>query len=317
LSVLLFSFNAIVPLLFAMVVGWFIAWKRQINEANIKFLNQLCFRHLMAFHIFNSARSINFYAEFNHKLVIAGALSIFLIMLLAWLVFSLIIPDMARRCVFIVCSFRSNNLIFALPLATNLFGAAGIKAATMLAPVSIILFNFLSVVVMVYHARPHGSSMAGALKRSAIDIVQNPLIIGSVLGMLFALLHIKLPVFLKGGVAMVASAATPVSLILLGAQIDVKKLAGTIKPALAACLLRLVIVPAIVVPVMILAGFRGPELGSLLVVFAAPCAVATMIMARNYDIEPLFAAQTVYLSTILSVVTIFIAVSTLRALGLF
>jgi predicted permease len=317
LSVFLFSFNAIVPLLFAIIVGWFISWKGQINEANISFLNQLCFRYLLAFHIFNSARSINFYAEFNHKLVIAGAASIFLVMLLAWLVFSLTVRDTARRCIFIVCSFRSNNLIFALPLATNLFGAAGIKAATMLAPVSIILFNFLSVVVMVYHARPHGSGMAAALKRSAIDIAKNPLIIGSVLGILFALLHIKLPGFLKGGVAMVASAATPVSLILLGAQIDVKKLAGTIKPALAACLLRLVIVPAILVPLMILAGFRGPELGALMVVFAAPCAVATLIMARNYGIDPLFAAQTVYLSTILSIITIFIAVSALRGLGLF
>jgi predicted permease len=54
-----------------------------------------------------------------------------------------------------------------------------------------------------------------------------------------------------------------------------------------------------------------------MVVFAAPCAVNNLIMARNYRIDPPFAAQTVYLSTVLSLPTMFIAISLLRALGLF
>ena len=300
-----------------MMVGWFIAWKGHINEENISFLNLLCFRYLLAFHIFNSVLSIDFYAEFNPKLIIAGVGGIFTVMLISWFVFSLTVRDRARRCIFIVSSFRSNNMIFALPLATNLFGAAGIKAATMLVPVTIIFFNFFAVVAMVYHSRSSESGMAAALKRTVVDIIRNPLIIGSVLGLLFSLLRIRLPGFLGRGVASVASAATPVSLMLLGAQIDIKKLAGNIKPVLGACLLRLVITPAFLVPLMILAGFRGPELGALLVAFAAPGAVATLIMARNYDIDPVFAAQTVYLSTVLSMLTIFIAISTLRALELF
>jgi predicted permease len=317
LSILLFSFNAIAPLLFAIVVGWLIAWRGHINEENISFLNLLCFRYLMAFHIFNSAMAVDFYAEFNPALILAGVAGIFMVMLLSWLVFSLTIPNRARRCIFIVSSFRSNNMIFALPLATNLFGPSGVKAATMLVPVTIILFNFFTVVVMVYHAQRSGSGMVAALKRTVIEITKNPLIAGSVLGVLFSLLHIRLPGFLGGGVHSVASAATPVSLILLGAQIDIKKLAGSIKPVLGACLLRLVIVPAILIPLVIRAGFRGPELGALMVAFAAPCAVSNLIMARNYDIDPVFAAQTVYLSTVLSMFTIFIAISTLRALELF
>jgi predicted permease len=116
---------------------------------------------------------------------------------------------------------------------------------------------------------------------------------------------------------MVASIATPLALLLLGAQIDFRQLAGSLGPAFGACLLRLVIVPAALVPFFVLTGFRGPELGAIMVVFSAPCAVNNLIMARNYRISPAFAAQTVYLSTTLSLLTMFCYISLLRGLGLF
>jgi predicted permease len=222
----------------------------------------------------------------------------------------------------IVSSFRSNNLIYALPLAANLFGAEGVTVASMMIPVVIILFNFFCVVVMVSYA-PAEAGEAGkpalseSLKRTVIDILKNPLIVGSVAGIVFSLLGITLPGFLQNGLNGVAAAATPIALMLLGAQIDFKALAGNLGPALGACALRLLIVPGLLVPLMVFLGFRGPELGALMVAFAAPCAVNNLIMARNYRIDPPFAAQTVYLSTVLSLPTMFIAISLLRALGLF
>jgi predicted permease len=316
MDVFLFSFNAIAPMLFTMLVGWLIAWRGHIDGSNIAFLNRLCFRYLLPFHIFNSVYSIDFYMEFDPALVVFCIVSIFAVALAAWIFFTLTVKDRARRCIFIVSSFRSNNIIYALPLATNLFGEPGIRAAAMLVPITIIVFNFFTVIVMVYHAQD-GGEMRSALKRTTVDILKNPLIIGSVLGIVMSLFHVKLPSFLKSGIVSVATTGTPVSLILLGAQIDLKKLEGSLKPALAACLLRLVIVPAVLVSVMIFAGFRGPQLGALMVVFAAPCAVTNLVMAHNYNIEPKFAAQTVYLSTVLSMVTMFFAISALRMLAFF
>jgi predicted permease len=180
---------------------------------------------------------------------------------------------------------------------------------------------------MVYHAPEEpaasgapdvsGSGLRGALKRTVLDIFRNPLIAGSVLGIVFSLWGMTLPRFIQSGVNAVAAAGPPLALILLGAQVDFKRLAGNIRPVLGACFLRLVLVPAALVPLMVWAGFRGPELGALMVAFAAPCAVNNLIMARNYRINPQFAAQTVYLSTVLSLPTMFIAVSLLRGLGLF
>ena len=323
MDILVFSLNAVIPMFFPVVLGWLVRRLGQIKESDINFLNRLCFRYLLAFHLFNSIIIIDFRTEFSFTLILFCIACVFSVMLLAWIIFALTIRDREKRCILIVSSFRSNNIIYALPMAASLFGDAGVKAAAMLIPVTIILFNFFCVTVMVYHA-PGQAEKGGAktgmgqtLKRTAVDIIRNPLIIGSVLGVVFSLLGIPLPRFAKSGISMIAVTGTPLALFLLGSQIDFRALAGNMGSALGACLLRLVIVPGLLVPATILFGFRGPELGSLMVAFSAPCAVNNLIMARNYNINPVYAAQTVYLSTILSLLTMFIYISLLRGLGLF
>jgi predicted permease len=323
LDIIIFSFNVVAPLFFPMALGWFIKWRKHINEENIDFLNRICFRYLLAFHIFNTTASINFREEFEPRLVFICSLGIFLVMIAAWVVFSLTIRDREKRCVFIVSSFRSNNLIYAVPMAANLFGPEGVKAAATLTPVTIIFFNFFCVLTMVYHAQgnsrdgtPEGGGVKAVIRDTAIDIVKNPLIAGSVLGILFSLSGVQVPPFIRKGISTVAAAGTPMALILLGTQMDFKQLTGNLAPALGACAVRLALVPGILVPIMVAAGFRGLELSALMVVFAAPCAVTNLIMARNYGINPPLAAQTVYLSTVLSLPTMFIAIGLLRSLGL-
>jgi predicted permease len=334
----------------AVALGAFIAKRGLAGSRETAFLNTLCFRYLLALHIFNSVLQVDFSAEFNPRLVGTFILIVTALYAVSWLVFSLAVKDYERRCIYIVTSYRSNNLIYALPLAANLFGPEGVKPAATLVPVTIIFFNFFTVIAMVYHRQkvetdaartlkaqetPAGetgesglpdmpadsamskTAMRAALKKCAFEVITNPLIIGSSLGIIVSLLRIPLPEFIRRGVNSIALSATPVSLILLGAQINLKSLAGNIRAVIGAAALRLLVVPGLLIPLVVILGFRGPELGALAVAFAAPPAVANLIMARNYRIAPEFAAQTVYLSTLLSMGTIFAMIAALRGLGLF
>jgi predicted permease len=321
----------------AVALGAFIAKRRLMGEREIMFLNTLCFRYFLALHIFNSVLQVDFHTEFKPRLVGTFIVIVTALYGVSWLVFSLAVKDYGRRCICIVTAYRSNNLIYALPLAANLFGPEGVKPAAMLVPVTIIFFNFFTVIAMVSHrhkieadaalrekmaGKPEGgitgkAAMRTALKKCAFEVITNPLIIGSSLGIVFSLLCLPLPAFIKSGINSIAQAATPVSLILLGAQINLKTLAGNMRAVIGAAALRLIVVPGLLVPLVVMLGFRGPELGALAVAFAAPPAVANLIMARNYHIAPEFAAQTVYLATILSMITIFALVAALRGLGLF
>jgi predicted permease len=314
----------------AILLGAYIARRGLVGSREIAFLNTLCFRYLLALHIFSNVLQVDFRAEFRPRLVITFVVVITALFCIAWLFFTLTIWDYARRCIYIVTAYRSNNLIYALPLAANLFGAEGLKSAATLVPVTIIFFNFFTVIAMVYHrqrietdamqggaAGSGGMDMRAALKKCVFEVLTNPLIIGSSLGIVFSIVHFPLPVFLRSGINSVAQAATPVSLLLLGAQIDLKALAGNIRAVCGAVVLRLLLVPGVLVPLAVHLGFRGPELGALAIAFAAPPAVGNLIMARNYKVAPEFAAQTVYLATLVSMFTIFGMVAILRGLGLF
>jgi predicted permease len=320
LDVLFFSFNAVSPLFIVIFLGWFIARRGLLQEKEITFLNALCFRYLLPLYIFNNTLKVDFYTEFNPKMFLAFLICDSFILIAAWILFSLLIKNKGIRCIYIVNAFRSNNLIYALPLAYNLFKETGLKSASMLVPFTIIFFNLYSVIVMVYHAgkihrdKKTRYSLKTELPATLIEIIKNPLIIGSASGILISLSGIEIPHFLYSGLNYAAAAASPVSLLLLGSQINFSKLRQNSKHTIANCAIRLIICPVIITPALIFIGFRGPDLSTLAAAFAAPCAISTFLMSRNYNIEPQFAAQTVYLSTVFSILSIFLLITILRAL---
>ena len=290
--------------------------RRAYRRGRQGFFYRLCFNYLLPLQLFSNTLSIDFGAGYNVRLLVFCGAGIFITAAGAWAVFTSIVSDRARRAIFILSAFRTNNIIYGLPLAQNLFGAEGVAVATMVYPVTIVLFNILTVITLVYFSQNGEEKMSRVLKRTAVDILRNPLILACILGTLFSALRVNIPQFLRNGIDTGGSIATPAALLLLGSQIDLKNLSGNMKSALAACAVRLILVPSVTITVMASAGFRGAELSALMVAFAAPSAVTNMVMARHYNIAPVFAAQTVYLSTIFSVVTIFSIVVLLRSLGL-
>ncbi|MDR2528629.1 MAG: AEC family transporter [Synergistaceae bacterium] len=313
--ILLWSFNAIAPVLFAIVLGWLVAFRGHITENDRTFLNRLCFKYLLPIQLFTNTLSIDFARGYNTRLLAFCGGGVLVIAAVAWVLFTIIISDRPKRAIFILSAFRTNNILYGLPLATNLFGAEGVAVAVMVYPITIISFNVLTVATLVYFSQGEGKT-GSTLKKTLLDVATNPLIIACLLGTLCAALDVAVPRFLRGGLDSAGAAATPVALLLLGSQIDARKLSGNLRPALAACALRLIVVPAAALAVVIPAGFRGPELSALMVAFAAPSAVTNMVMARNYNVAPDFAAQTVYLSTVFSLGTIFLFIVLLRFLGL-
>jgi predicted permease len=320
-EILLYSFNAVSPLFFVIGLGWAAARRGLIQERESGFLNALCFRYLFPLYIISSVIDVDFYVVFNPKMFLAFLGGISFMLALSCVVFSFVIKERERRCIYIVNSYRSNNLIYALPLASHLFGGEGRAAAAMLAPFTIILFNFFSVSVMVHYAQKDGG-MTGAALRSGIaqtgrELLRNPLLTGSLIGIAIALLKVEPPFFIRRGLELAGSAASPVSFLLLGSQIDFSRLREDGRDSLISSAVRLVLCPLLLTPPLIWLGFRGPDLSALSIAFAAPCAISTCIMSRNYNIAPRFAAKSVCLSTILSVFTIFCFISIMRLLRYF
>ena len=132
-----------------------------------------------------------------------------------------------------------------------------------------------------------------------------------------AIVGIKLPQSLEGVVFEIADIATPLALVILGASVTFSSVRTNQKPLVLGVLNRLVIVPAIGITAAILFGFRGLELILLMAMYASPTAVSSYTMAQQMNGDAELAGQIVVFTTALSLLSLFLWISLLMALGFF
>ncbi|MDD3243438.1 MAG: AEC family transporter [Eubacteriales bacterium] len=317
MSDLLFSLEAVIPLFAAVFLGYFLRVKNMIGDQFINGANRLTFKVVLPLLIFYNIISNDFTGAVNMKLIgfaIGGVLAAFL---LALVLVPLLIKDNTQRGVVIQCIFRSNFLLFGLPLVKNLFGEDGTLAVSMLIAIIVPIFNALAVVALSIFSKKNQTGKKQNWKAILLDIIKNPLIIASVCGFLVGLLPFSLPNFLLKSIKDISAMATPLALLALGGTFRFESARTNLKAILIAVSGRVLIVPGIMLTAAVLCGFRGAELGALTALFASPVAVSSYVMAVNAEGDGQLAAHLVVFTTVASALTIFGFVYFMKALNLF
>ncbi len=308
---ILLSASVVFPLFFMMVIGYTLKIVGIFNEPFLKQLNALCFKVFLPTLLFINIYTSDFSGGFSAKLIIFAMCCVVAAFIILMIVIPLIEPKNTNRGVMIQGIFRSNYILFGLPIATALYGSANTSTTVILIAFVIPLFNLLSVVALGVFSNN---------KQKPIDIIKqvlkNPLIISSVLGFLFIVTGIKMPLLFEDTISDVAGVATPLALIVLGGSFNFGRV-GKYKKLLSICVIgKLLIVPLIFIPISVLFGFRGMELSALMAMFASPTAVSTYTMAQNSKSNDELASQIVVFDSIISIITIFICIATLKYLNL-
>ena len=223
-----------------------------------------------------------------------------------------IVPENPRRGTIIQAIFRSNFIIYGIPLTTFVFGEGKASVCGIMVMIMVSMFNILSVIVLEYF-REGGKVRPGPL---LLGIVKNPLLQGCVAGLLCYLLGIKLPVFLKEPVFALGSMASTLALVVLGANLQFAELKKNGRTVTAVLLIRLLLLPLVMVPLGWMIGLRGVELFLILMIYGTPVATASYPMAQNMGGDGQLAGQLVFVSTVASLGTIFLFIFTMSRLGL-
>jgi predicted permease len=316
MSAIIFSFNVVAPVFLVVLVGYFI---KRIGLVNDNFVNtaiKFNFNVGLSALIFKNIYTSNLSEEFNLKLVSFAFLCIVGILLLLSLVVPMFIKNKRRASAMIHTMYRSNFVLLGIPLAINMFGESHITPATILLAISIPTYNFFAVILLSIFDESSVKNNNEKIKSTAIGIIKNPLILGSLAGILVQLSSIKLPGFIEKTVFDIASLGTPLALITLGAQFNFKKSLSNIKYSLIATIGKLVLVPFTAIVLAVLIGFTGYELGALFILFASPSAISCYVMAKEMNSDYELTGDTVLLTTLFSVFTLFIGISILRSTGL-
>ena len=171
------------------------------------------------------------------------------------------------------------------------------------------MFNILSVVALeVFRGgKPN-------LKKILLGIIKNPLIIASLSALALLLLGIRLPGVLEKTLQDISKVATPLALLVLGGTFDFSKLRGSLLEMSVGVIGRLIVVPAVFLPVFHALGFQGLEMGAVLMMLASPTAVSSFPMAVEMDADGTLAGQIVVGSTLLCMLTLFFWIFLLKEL---
>ena len=306
------AFHAIVPLFLIIALGFGVKRLGWLGPEDVRRFNKVCFYTFMPVMLFYNIYT----SDFSHAVRLSYALFVvgmaLAMILLAFLITLAVEKTPERRGVMIQAAFRSNFVLLGLPIAEELLPNANFGVTALMVAIVVPIYNMMSVVVLEYF---RGSKPK--LGEVLLAVIKNPLIIGSMLGLLAQALHITLPDVLVSFAGKMNSAATPLILLLLGASFEPYGMAAYKKELLVCVGLRLVVFPAVILTLGAALGLRDIEFVTLLAMTAAPTAVNSFNMAQQLGGDSQLAGSAVVVSTAASFFTLFIWVTLFKQLGIF
>ena len=196
-------------------------------------------------------------------------------------------------------------------MSEALYGEGNIGMVIMMGVLVVPLINIFSAIIL--EAGRAGKSSPAKL---FIAVLKNPMIIGAIFAFIFKGFNIPIPAPIWSVIRSIANSTTTVSFLSLGVGLDMAGNISDHKLLLWGVILRMLIVPGVFMPLAVLCGFRGQSLCAMMVIFAAPSAVASYPMAVAMGADGQLAGQLVCTTTVLSVITIFLWTFAFKSLGL-
>ena len=309
---LIISLEIVLPLFLLMALGYVIKLTGMMNETSVKQVNKVIFKIFLPLLVFCNIYNTELGESFNSHLLLYGVAGVLIQFVLSLCLAVLLEKDNSQRGVMLQGMFRSNFVLFGIPISTALFGDTAAGLASILIAVIIPLYNVLAVISLeLFNGKKPN------LGKILIGIITNPLIIGSVLGIVFVVLKLSIPKPIYDTITDLSSIATPLAFVILGASFSFGDVRRYIKNVLIVLSAKLLVFPALFLGIALLLGFRGAPLAVLLTVFGAPIAVSSFTMAQQMGGDDRLAGQLVVFSSIFSIGTMFLLIFLLKELAFF
>lgn len=308
----LVAINAVIPFLCYITFGYVMKVKGVVKEEFLQQLNKMVFRLFYPFMTFYNIYKADANSLPRPILLIFAGVSILVLEVVLVLIVPRIVKENPRRGVIIQAIYRSNFVLFGLPLTIAVFDETASSVAAMMVTVVVTIYNTTSVVIL----EMFNTEGKTDVKTILINVAKNPLLQGACLGLVFFLTGIKVPKSILTPVAAFADMTSPLALFILGGTLHFNAIQANLKYLVPTLSFKLVILPAIMLAIAYALGLRGLELFLLIAIYGTPVAAASYPMAQNMGGDGELAGQLVVISTVVSVVTLFFWIFFLKSVGL-
>ncbi|WP_109477168.1 AEC family transporter [Paraburkholderia sp. C35] len=196
----------------------------------------------------------------------------------------------------------TNTGFVALPILRALQGQHGVLAAAV-ATVFVGGIMFPALVVLLEVGQHSGSrkTRGGALAR---QIGTNPVILATILGLLWSVGGLTLPVPVATTLGILGEALTPCALFAIGLDLSIDELRDHLRRYALLAALKLIAMPCVVYGLCVAAGLDRTLTLAAVICAAVPTAKTAYVLANEYDVEKTTAGATISITTLFSIATL-------------
>ncbi|GAA0182488.1 AEC family transporter [Clostridium sediminicola] len=308
-----FSISIVMPICFVMCVGYILKRKNIIDNNFTKTANTIVYNVALPIKLFNDVSKTSLDACLDVKFIAFTTLGTLLSILIIWIIGLVFIKKKSQLGAFIHCCFRGNFVYIGLTFIENITGSIGLKASLIIAFV-IPLYNIMAIIILTYTDQSRTSKIRA--KDIINSIFRNPLIIGIVLGIVYSLVGLELPIMAERTLNYFDRLVTPLALITVGSSFDFMSSVENLKPSILASIIKLFILPLIMVTLAIRMGFPNEDIVLIYILFGVPSTLGTYMITAAMNGDKELAANIIMLTTILSTILMTLFVFGFKTIGI-
>jgi predicted permease len=279
--------DVVLPTFFAIFLGYMVGKFTKINMAPVVDIT-----------LYVGVPALVFVTLLNKEIVLVEAAkmwaSALVIMFggmgIAWLVFKII--KQKHSGLYIPISMM-NTVNIPFPIIYLAYGVEGLVGATLFYIPNIILMYFLGVYIMA------GKRWKDNMK----EVLRQPVVYAAVLGLLLNFLNVRVPQLAVDSLDFIAMMAIPLVLLILGQNLSKVRIAS-FPTTILASFLRMGVGLAIGLGVVNAFNITGVFRSVVILDSAMPAAATSVILATKYRNEAEMVSSVVFLTTLVSLVSI-------------
>jgi len=292
--------NLVLPVFAIIITGWLAGWlgyvSRSLADALVHFAYNVAMPALLIVTIAQEqARSL---LEWRFLLAFGGGSILCFV-----LVFAAVRVGFGRGAasstMYGMTAAMTNTGFVALPILHSIYGQPAVLPAAV-ATVFVAAVMFPLAVIMLEKE----SGKAAHPLVLARQIVLNPMVLSTLVGLAWAIAGLPIPAPLAAYLNIFADALTPCALFAIGLGLSVEGIASSLAASIALAVVKLLIMPLIVYGLCVASGLNPLYTIAAVICAAVPTAKTTYILAGQYRVEEPLVAATVSITTVLSVATL-------------
>ena len=311
----LFSLNSTLPLFFVMVLGYVLYQKKFLSDGFVAGANKFVFYVALPVQLFRDLGSTDVRATFDGAYVLFCFAVTLVSILTLWALAKLCLKNKSLVGEFVQVCYRSSAAILGSAFLQSIYGDASMSSLMILG--SVPLYNVMAVVILTLESpdAAQTGSMAAKLKKSIRGIVTNPILLGIAAGFAWSLLGLPMPAMLNKTLSNVAGLTSPLALLVIGAGFKGRKALGYLRPTAAATVVKLMLLPALFLPLAVHFGFTDEKLVALLVMLGSISTPACYVMAKQMGHEGVLTGSVCVTTTLFSAFSLTFWLFVLRSFG--